>query len=109
MATALRDVPAAVPEQPPSLGIRTGAELARQVAEQHRKNLAARRHASLYWEKYLIHIDGRGNNQYADILYNTRVAIPRDLQPYQVQHNLLRPITDNMVAWHTTMPFRFAV
>lgn len=109
MATAARFVPAADGRQQESPGLRSGTDLARLVAEQHRKNLQSRRKPQLEWQRNLLRIDGRGNGQYADILYDSRVSIPQDIHPYQIQHNILRPITDNQVAWHTTMPFRFAV
>jgi hypothetical protein len=109
VATPAHLIPAADGRQQESPGLRSGPDLARLVAEQHRKNLQSRRRTQLTWQRNLIRIDGRGNNQYADILHDARVAIPTDIHPYQVQHNLLSPIIDNMVAWHTTMPFRFAV
>src|SRR3990167_801000 len=90
-----------------TLGLRTSADLARGIAERHRKGLASRRYRDLTSEKYLLHIDGEGDSQWADILYGRRVAIPRVITEYRRSENLLRPIVDNMVAYHTAMPFRF--
>lgn len=87
---------------------RTAASVAREVAESHRRRLQARRYRDLTSEKYMLHIDGEGDSQWADILRGVRVAIPRGLPEYRTQENLLRPIVDNAVAYHTTMPFRYA-
>lgn len=88
-------------------GRRSGKKLADEVAEQHRRNLQARRYRDLTSEKYMMHIDGEGDAMYADILFGSRVEIPRQLSPYREQENLLRLVADNAVAYHTTMPFRF--
>ena len=61
-------------------------------------------------EKYAIHLDGEGDGQWADLFDGARIAIPA-VFPGQMRRseNLLRPIVDNAVAYHTTMPFRFVV
>ena len=61
-------------------------------------------------EKYAIHLDGEGDGQWADLYDGQRIAIPA-VFPGQMRRseNLLRPIVDNAVAYHTTMPFRFVV
>lgn len=83
---------------------------ARDIAEFHRSALQKRRLRDLTAEKYMIHIDAEGDAQWADLLHGERVTIPPQLSggPRQ-QSNLLRPMVENMVAYHTTMPFRFTV
>jgi hypothetical protein len=85
-------------------------EVAREVAEFHRNGLSSRRFHDLTAEKYLIHIDGEGDNQWADLYNGERIQIPHNLSGVpRAQNNLLRPMVDNMVAYHTTMPFRYVV
>lgn len=91
----------------PVLGPRSGQDVARRIAEAHRKGLQARRDRDLLAEKILLHIDGSADNMWADIYMGQRVAIPRDLPEPRVTENLLRPIIANQVAYHTTMPLRF--
>ncbi|MFW6202271.1 MAG: hypothetical protein ACOC8B_06820 [Gemmatimonadota bacterium] len=118
MATIPADVPgAAAPDyggfpsqganEQDAQGRRSRARLAREVAEQHRRMLRTRRERDLTAEKYLIHIDGEGDNQYADVVRGSRVEIPKFISRYRMQENLLRPIVDNAVAHHTAQPFRF--
>src|SRR3990167_8742103 len=73
----------------------------------HRQALNARRGAMLLWEKLLLHVDGSGDMQWADILYGTKVEIPRLVSEYRKSENLLRAVIDNAVAHHTTMPLRY--
>ena len=101
---------------PPSSGNQAdGAELsprvvAEEVAGFHKNGLETRRFHDLTAEKYLIHIDGEGDNQWADLYNGERIQIPHNLSGIpRAQNNLLRPIVDNMVAYHSTMPFRFVV
>lgn len=82
--------------------------LAREVADGHANALSARRLHDLTSEKFSIWIDGEGDNQRADIYGGTRVAVPRRKDEYWVQDNLLRPIVDNQVAFHTSNPLLFA-
>ena len=89
-------------------GRRSRAQLAREVSEAHRRALRRRRDKDLTHEKYLLHIDGEGDNQWADIVRGSRVEIPRFVSSYRVQENLLRPVVDNAVAHHTTQPFHFS-
>ena len=117
MATAQADALAGRISVPPQqtnerdgTGEVSAESIARDVAEFHRKGLRRRRYRDLTAEKYLIHIDGEGDAQWADIWNGQRVVIPANLSgASRAQHNLLRPIVDNAVAYHTTMPFRFAV
>ena len=84
--------------------------VAQDVAEFHKNGLETRRFHDLTSEKYLIHIDGEGDNQWADLYNGERIQIPHNLSGIpRAQNNLLRPIVDNMVAYHSTMPFRFVV
>jgi len=84
--------------------------VAQDVAEFHKNGLETRRFHDLTAEKYLIHIDGEGDNQWADLYNGERIQIPHNLSGIpRAQNNLLRPIVDNMVAYHSTMPFRYVV
>ena len=90
-----------------NLNPRVGAQ---DVAEFHKDGLETRRFHDLTAEKYLIHIDGEGDNQWADLYNGERIQIPHNLSGIpRAQNNLLRPIVDNMVAYHSTMPFRYVV
>jgi hypothetical protein len=78
--------------------------------EAHRRGLQTRREANLTCEKYAIHLDGEGDGQWADLYHGERLSIPPAFPgQLRVSENLLRPITDNAVAYHTTAPFRFVV
>lgn len=116
MATIEADIPAApvVPgaraPEPDETAAVEAQRIARDVGDFHRKGLSKRRLRDLTAEKYLIHIDGEGDAQWADILHGDRVAIPPHLTGGpRIQENYLRPMVDNMVAYHTTMPMRFTV
>ncbi len=80
------------------------------IGKFHQQGLRRRRYHDLTCEKYMIHIDGEGENQYADLYNGERIEIPYNLSgAARSQNNLLRPMVDNMVAYHTTMQFRFVV
>lgn len=81
--------------------------IAERVLESHKKALLARRSRDLISEKLLLHIDGSGDLQWADILYDSRVEIPHAISEFRKTENLLRLIVDNAVAHHTTMPLRY--
>lgn len=89
------------------VGQRSAQETAREVVDRHRKAKARRRMRDLTAEKYQIWIDGEGNSQYAEIVDGQYVMVPFSLQDsLRLQRNLLRPMTDNMVAYHTAQQFR---
>lgn len=90
-----------------AVGVRSAQERARGIAEAHRKALQARRERDLISEKLLLHIDGSGDLQWADIFEGQRVEIPRFLSEFRDTENLLRPIVDNAVAQHVTMPLHY--
>ncbi len=83
--------------------------LARQIYDEYKNGLTARRERDLISEKLLLHIDGSGDFQWADILNGTRVEIPRLISEFRKTENLLRLIVDNAVAHHTTMPLQYLV
>lgn len=84
--------------------------LARECAERHARALRRRRYRDLTAEKYMLHIDGEGDAQWADIYRGQRVVIPPHLSGGpRTQNNVLRPLVDNSVAYHTHEDFRFAV
>ena len=90
-----------------AIGSRSRQELARLVLRGHKSGLHARRERDLVSEKLLLHIDGSGDFQWADILYGQRVEIPRLISEYRKSENMLRLVVDNAVAHHTTMPLRY--
>lgn len=61
----------------------------------------------LVWEKLLLHVDGAGDSQWADILHGTRVEIPRLVSEFRKQENILRLLVANSIAYHCTMPLRY--
>lgn len=61
----------------------------------------------LIWEKLLLHVDGSGDFQWADIWNDQRVEIPRDVSEFRKTENLLRLIVDNAVSHHTTSKLRY--
>jgi len=90
-----------------AVGQVTAQSIARSVLNAHKSGLQARRQDDLLREKYLLHVDGSSDFQWADILYGERVEIPRGVSEFRKTENLLRPIVDNAVAHHTTMPLRY--
>ena len=92
-----------------ALGIVSGKSLANRIYQAHRAALIARRERDLISEKLLLHIDGSGDLQWADIFFGQRVEIPRDVSEYRKTENILRIIVDNAIAYHTTMPLRYFV
>jgi hypothetical protein len=107
--------PAELPGQPnladnqqDARGTVSGQTLAASVAEFHRRGLSRRKKRDLTAEKYLLHIDGEGDSQWLDLLQGERIAIPPNISGTpRSQHNLLRPMVDNQVAYHTTAQFQF--
>ena len=85
-------------------GPRSRQEVARSVLSGHSAGLDARRHRDLLSEELLLHIDGSGHFQWADILYDQRVAIPRLISEFRKTENLLRLVVDNAVARASRMP-----
>lgn len=86
---------------------RERSRLAREVADTHKRGLEARARTDLTREKYLIHIDGEGDGQWADIVYGSQVGVPLNISGgLRLQYNLLRPLVDNWVAYHTAQEFQ---
>jgi hypothetical protein len=75
--------------------------------QAHSAGLAARRERDLLSEKLLLHVDGSGDLQWADIYQGQKVEIPRLVSEFRKTENLLRLVVDNAVAHHTTMPLRY--
>lgn len=90
-----------------ALGVVSGRSDALRILDAHRKGLMGRRQRDLLAERILLHIDGTGDNGYADIFNGERTAIPLELAEHRVSEPLLGPIVTNQVAYHTTMPIRF--
>lgn len=93
--------------QADAVGQRSSAVDARAILEQYKNARQSRREMELTWEKYLLHIDGEGDAQWADILHGTRVEIPRLISEWRKTENILRPVVDNAVAHHTAMPLKY--
>lgn len=109
MAEFLPGIPSQNINQADALGSVTADSFARQILEFHQGGLSARREMDLTAEKYAIHLDGEGDGQWADLYDGMRIEMPAPMGQIRQSENLLRPITDNAVAYHTTMPFRFVV
>ena len=88
-------------------GVISAGSIARNIMEGHKKGLDSRRERDLISEKLMLHIDGSGDFQWADIMYGIRVEIPRLVSEFRKTENILRLVVDNAVAHHTTMPLRF--
>lgn len=91
------------------IGVVSRRSIAKQVVEDHMRALSSRRGLELIWEKLLLHIDGSGDFQWADIFNDTRVEIPRIISEFRKTENLLLPIVTNTVNFHCSTPFRWAV
>lgn len=85
----------------------SGATLAKLVFEDHRRGINACQQRDLISEKLLLHIDGTGDFQWADILDGVRVEIPRLVSEFRKTENVLRLVVQNAIAHHTTMPLRY--
>lgn len=103
--TVIAPQPAA--NQVDAVGARSGQEIARRIFEQHKRGLQARRGGLLIAEKLLIHMDGTGDGQWADIYRDQRVVIPRMVSEFRKTENVLRLIADHAVAYHVTTPLQF--
>ena len=81
--------------------------LASEVYDGHKRGRNARRQTDLTREMYLVHINGEGDGQWADIIDGSRVQVPAALSGgLRFQYNLERPMTENMVAYHTAQQFQ---
>ncbi|KKK80461.1 hypothetical protein LCGC14_2823250, partial [marine sediment metagenome] len=98
-----------VPEsnQVDAVGLRTGQQEAKLVLDGHRHGLQSRFQRDLLSEKLLLHIDGAGDFQWAEIYMGQKVEIPRWVSEFRKSENILRLVVDNAVAHHTTMPLRY--
>ena len=84
--------------------------VATEVVEEHRILRRRKRRRDLTAEKYLIHIDGEGDGQWADIIDGSRVDVPPNISGgLRIQYNLLRPMTENAVAYHTAQDYEALV
>lgn len=90
-----------------AVGAVSGPSIAREIWENHRGGLRSRRELDLICEKLMLHIDGSGDFQWADIMNGVRVEIPRGISEFRKTENLLRLVVDNAVAHHTTMPLNY--
>lgn len=81
--------------------------LAMKILDRHRDGKKKRRLRDLTAEKYLLHVDGTADGQYAEIWNGQEVfVLPKLSGTLRLQHNLLRPLMDNMVAYHTANPLK---
>lgn len=106
----LRGIPDRNGNQQDALGVVSRESEARRVIEFYDAGQKAARTNLLTAEKYALHIDGEGDGFLADLFYGSRVVQPPAFPGQtRISENALRPVVDNAVAYHTTMPFRFAV
>lgn len=102
-------VPAAIEPVSPYLtpGTPEGQEYARKVLRRHRQGKARKAERDLTAEKYLVHVDGENDGQYAEIVEGQAVIVPPRLgTTIRIQRNLLRPVVDNFVSHFTGNPIR---
>lgn len=103
--------PAILPQpggnQVDAVGQRSGKEIAKWIFENHRRGLEARREGLLIGEKLLMHADGTGDKQWADIYRGQRIVIPRAVSEFRKTENVLGLLVANAIAHHTTMPLQF--
>jgi hypothetical protein len=79
---------------------------ARQVAEAHKRAKERRRSRDLVSEKFMLHIGGEGDDQWYDVVDGSSLAIRPNLDgSVRCATNLLWPIVDNTVAYHTATPY----
>lgn len=111
MATALQPQPviAPLPEQNrvASVGQVSGGSIAQSVLDGHVAGLRSRREDDLLAEKLVLHVDGSGDSQWADIFMGQRVEIPRTVSDFRKTENVLRLVVNNAVAHHTSTPLRY--
>jgi hypothetical protein len=87
-----------------AVGTISAASIAKQIFDGHTAGMSSLRARQLVWEKLLLHVDGTGDYQWADIFNGAKVEIPQYISEFRKTENLLRPIVDNSVAHHATMP-----
>lgn len=93
--------------QPFGMGEAERERVARDVVERHKRAKRNRTQRDLLAEKYLIHTDGEGDGQWADIWNGTAIRVPPKIgSATRLQRNLLRPMVENFVSYHTAIPFR---
>lgn len=82
-------------------------ELAMGIVDRHRDGKKKRRLRDITAEKYLLHVDATNDGQWAEIVNGQEVFVrPKLSGSLRLQRNLLRPIVDNMVAYHTATPLK---
>lgn len=80
---------------------------AKASMDRHILGLQKKRMRDLTAEKYLMHVDGENDGQYAEIVDGWAVIVePKNEGAIRWQRNLLRPLMDNTVAYHTSIPHR---
>lgn len=105
-AEVLARIPGAGQEGPLP-GARSAEQEARRLYDAFRRGKDRKSLRDLTAEKYMLHVDGEGGAQWADIVNGTKVRIPpRPLGGLRVQYNLLRPVVDNAIAYHTAQQFK---
>lgn len=84
-------------------------KLANDIVKRHREGKEKRLLIDLTREKFLHHVGGEGDAQWADIWNGSRVVLPLKMSnTIRLQENLERPLLENFVAYHTAMEMRFA-
>lgn len=102
----IQGVPNPETSQADALDSREADREAKQIAEAHRKRKQNRRQVDLTREKYLVWIDGENDGQWADIIGGTEVKVPVNLNGGpRFSLNMLQPVCENMVAYHTGQDF----
>lgn len=81
--------------------------MAKEIWEGFRQGKLSKRNHDLTAEKYLWHIIGEGDGQWADVINGTRVAIPPNMGGgIRITRNLEDPIVRHFIAYHTAQKFQ---
>lgn len=95
------------PPQDPNQVRREQEQWARDILDDHRKGRERKFQRDLVAEKYALHVFGGEDSQWFDIVNGSRLEIPPNIDGgVRRQTNLLRPIVENFVAYHTALPYR---
>ena len=79
------------------------ARLAAQVCDAHKAGRQRKRLRDREAEKFMLYIDGE---QYVDVMKNGQIGeVPNPDGSFRAKSNLLRPITENFVSFHTSIPY----
>lgn len=89
---------------------RVAKAVAKDIADTFKQQKQNRRQHDLECEKYLVHVVGSGDSQWADIIDGSRVRVPVNIGGgLRYSDNYLAPLLDNYVSYHTAQDFQVVV